>query len=561
MFRQMVLPALLSVSAVATTDGFLGGLSADHRATDQAFWEAIGAVASCGQDGYASRQSQLADSMRRLWDVLPKNRYGRIEWNLLRYVVHRHFMQKSSLLIRGFEPTRQVNASNLGVAGLLSRHVPPSVDQALKDKHASVGFSLEEVTATVAAIEQQIQDQERSLLERAFKQVNRDVTAEMNKAELVDVVEAYVINWMMHDDVETVKEVLKDRSLITEVFTRWSDADTFAANIVESIDFFRRRHPSVGDGRAVMLQKYSFQHALEAASFITRSFAEYWEPECQNIKSSLVELDRDGSGRVRFEDFYGTNDDGEWRFGESESYLRELGALDETSQWRGKQVVIPNYLQGASNCIVTSPNYLVCCVNECEAILQEIEDIVGSPVADAATVRDIVSNMTDFNDERPYLDDLLLLQLRQIAEMHSGQIPLHGRLFAQWLHYAFPQECPFPHKSGVAAWTTPLEFAGNYAVTTEEVEAMSKARNFSLSLEELKEVESLWMTQWTEEEELLADYAQNLQNFWTLVSRWKLAAFGGMLASGMVGLAILEKRQCLPACLSLSKGDAAVHFL
>merc|ERR550537_644654 len=27
-------------------------------------------------------------------------------------------------------------------------------------------------------------------------------------------------------------------------------------------------------------------------------------------------------------------------------------------------------------------------------------------------------------------------------------IPLHGRLFAQWLHYAFPHECPYPHMSG-----------------------------------------------------------------------------------------------------------------
>ena len=37
--------------------------------------------------------------------------------------------------------------------------------------------------------------------------------------------------------------------------------------------------------------------------------------------------------------------DKEWRFGESEEYLRQLGALDETSPWIGKQVMIPNYLQ------------------------------------------------------------------------------------------------------------------------------------------------------------------------------------------------------------------------
>merc|ERR550537_1532339 len=30
-------------------------------------------------------------------------------------------------------------------------------------------------------------------------------------------------------------------------------------------------------------------------------------------------------------------------------------------------------------------------------------------------------------------------------------IPLHGRLLAQWLHYAFPRECPYPHMPGTVS--------------------------------------------------------------------------------------------------------------
>ena len=39
-------------------------------------------------------------------------------------------------------------------------------------------------------------------------------------------------------------------------------------------------------------------------------------------------------------------------------------------------------------------------------------------------------------------------RLHQIAESQGGFVPLHGRLFAEWLHYAFPRECPYPHKAG-----------------------------------------------------------------------------------------------------------------
>merc|ERR1712129_345286 len=42
----------------------------------------------------------------------------------------------------------------------------------------------------------------------------------------------------------------------------------------------------------------------------------------------------------------------------------------------------------------------------------------------------------------------LLSRLQEIANHHQGQVPLHGRLFMQWLHHAFPTECTFPHVSG-----------------------------------------------------------------------------------------------------------------
>ena len=72
--------------------------------------------------------------------------------------------------------------------------------------------------------------------------------------------------------------------------------------------------------------------------------------------------------------FYASALETEWRFGESEAYLQELGALDDTSAWYGKEVIIPNYIQGTSNCIVATSHYHVCCLNICEEILQEIED-------------------------------------------------------------------------------------------------------------------------------------------------------------------------------------------
>merc|ERR1719352_1753128 len=104
------------------------------------------------------------------------------------------------------------------------------------------------------------------------------------------------------------------------------------------------------------------------------------------MKSSLVAMDKSNTGRVPLSKFYGSAMDSEWRFSESEQYLRELGALDETSRWRGKQVIIPNYLQAASNCIVSTPHYLVCCQNHCESLLGEIDLAIGAPMASPSEI-------------------------------------------------------------------------------------------------------------------------------------------------------------------------------
>merc|ERR1711933_446321 len=46
----------------------------------------------------------------------------------------------------------------------------------------------------------------------------------------------------------------------------------------------------------------------------------------------------------------------------------------------------------------------------------------------------------------------------EVAKQHDGRVPLHGRLFAQWMHHAYPHECPYPHKGGTTKPMTPEEW-------------------------------------------------------------------------------------------------------
>jgi len=169
------------------------------------------------------------------------------------------------------------------------------------------------------------------------------------------------------------------------------------------------------------------------------------------LRGVLSEMDRTSTGRVPLGDFYHASElDDRWGFRESPEYLRDLGALDESSASLGPRVIIANYAYGMSNCLSSTPYYSVCCLNECEGLLQQIELKVAKPSATPAEILVGMKNleMTSFTVNAAELPKNLLTKLEEIAARGNGKVSLHGRLFAQWLHYAFPHECPFPHAAG-----------------------------------------------------------------------------------------------------------------
>lgn len=541
----LVVALSLLCSTLVSGKGFLvDNTGEDYQALKKDLQTAMEEVLGCG--GQRIRQERLAEieqDILPMWRTMPSNANGRLDWRSLRYVAHRYFMQQSSLLIKGLEPSRALGDTDLGAAQILSQQVPEHVDIMLGGHHAEKGYSLDEAVSFLAALEQLIFDSETHLLEKVYQTQGVPQEQTIGKQQIRQLLEAYLVHWMMGTDEEGIRILLGNRTILEENFPHWHDLKGFIDGRVRTLDFERAKAPQAGFGKALMDQRYTFSDTHEVVGGITRTFQHYWESECASMKHQLVEMDRDGNGRVSLSDFYGTGMDQDWRFGESEDYLRQLGVLDETSPWRGKQVIIPNYLQAASNCIVSTSHYLVCCMNECEGLLGEIEQQIGRPTASPEEILDIVANLSSSSsqdDEPPNLNDGLAEQLRNVAAPHGGQVPLHGRLFAQWLHYAFPRECPFPHKAGsFAAHTlTPTEFGQEYFATKEEMTRHAAGTPDAKTGESDED----FMTQWSAEEELFADYSGHLVAPWErkgsgMMNLLSVIAVGALAAFGILGRA------------------------
>lgn len=515
---------------------------------------AVSFMLGCGGQIAPEKVHTIHNTLAPMWSTIPKiTDHGHIDRRSLRYLIYRYFMKTSSLLIRGFEPSRLVNESHWGVADILSQMVPAFVESVLEAPHGkTAGFSITDAVHMVVMLEQLLFESESKLLGKVYQDQHKNdgLARSLSYKGLKQVLEQYMVEWMVEGDEEDMKLLASNRTLTQEVVPHFEELIKFADGRIDTFLYARKQKAPTTHGKDVWNTRFSFADAHEIVGGITQSFASYWQSECDAMKLSLVAMDTHNTGRVPLSKFYNQAISTDWRFGESEAYLRELGALDESSSQIGPQVIIPNYIQSSSNCIIATAHYLVCCASECENLMAEIELAIGTPTAFPEDLLPVVSNMTAQttidDDDFPTLQGTLSEQLHKIADMHEGKVPLHGRLFAQWLHYVFPRECPFPHKIGMISSVTPAQYGEEYVATSSDMRRhASNATTSDILLTSVPKDELEWMSQWSPEEEFLVDYSWELGMSWQrrlllLASAIVFLSFG--LTGGIIGFNINNRK-------------------
>lgn len=470
---------------------------------------AISEVQGCGGRIEQAELDAIRAKILPMWLSLPKNSDGRIGRPLLRHVVHRYFRHSYSFIIRGFEESRPVSDSDWNIEQLLSERVPAQLESMLTSQNTKAsGFDLEGAVNMIAVIEKIIFDSEVAMLDDAYSKAGYPNAETLETFQLERVLEKFMTVWTRGDKLP-----------------EWESVLDFARGQIKSFDFHRG---GLSNG-------YTQEDARQVVSGIIKSFGSFYNPVCDSLlREPLERMDQRNTGRVSLVDFYGEKS----QFGESLEHLRAAGVLDETG--KKPQVLLANYMVGTSNCFISQSHYSVCCANSCEGIHGDIERAIGTPTAATSRVLDLVGSLraqASWEGARSDVTPDLAKQLREIAAVHDGQVPLHSRLFAQWLHYAFPRECPFPHISGSVVAAGP-DGRDTPLASAEEKMALEEAYGAAEDAEDAH-----WMSQWSAEEELMTD---NLKRSGR--SGYRYLAAGGAIVLLLAGLAKqnLDKEGSVP---------------
>merc|ERR1719284_1497989 len=468
--------------------------------------------------------------------TLPKNANGKLGHAAVCYALHRYFVQQHGWFINGMSPDGA--GWNRSSTSTPMRERAPAHVQGLLERHlGSRGLNLRELAALASVLHNQVNQEYLGRSDRAYRMAEAPMEGRATEQQFTKAITFWMTMLIIGPDMHRVtdKQILGAASRMRRYFPHWDDLLFWVQDVRQSVAYTQRamQNPFVGESRPL-------EAMHNVASEVPRRFGRWHDSKCVEMKNTLLGLeDTRSTGRVSLGAFYGgKSDDKDWRFIESVDYLRQLGALDESDPKRPR-VIVPNYLSGPNNCLEGSQMHTYCCKDECGALVFEVERGIAAPMGAVGDIAKIVSQISSDTVEAPRnLTSELMSKLESVASRHGGRVPLHGRLFAQWMHHAFPDECPHPHVSGTTAPQTTDAFTKNGGRVS--VTAMERAQHIAAHTAPKKsQEESVESLLWSEDEELLSyddldlQYPRkigSLRSLAILVSLLALAAFFSVTA-------------------------------
>lgn len=414
------------------------------------------------------RIQKLETELMPLFVALPKNSYGNLDPSVTRYALHRYFAQKFGWYVVGLEPAGGTwNSSSPG--SIVKNRVPAFIEGLFEERLQGQGLDLRGLAVFAATLLDLVNSESHDDLQTVYMYHNLDMSSSLSPATVEKALNDYII-LQFHSLDAGSNQSLNLRVMeaeLREEYVIWRDVALWVRDVVRSLQFEQtRRSPFAPPG--------SFDALAETARELGHRFGAFQNLECQYLKAQLMELEYRGTGRVRLSEFYSGASDIGWTFTESPEYLRALGALDESNPSH-PSVIIPNFVTSPTNCVIPSTYYSVCCLNECEGLMSSLERAIAGPTATPMQIADIVSSLPSDTVEAPRrIEPVELRRLQEIAALHGGKVPLHGRLFAQWMHHMYPRECPYPHLANTTNPVSPDEWIKVAGTTEASDEEMAK---------------------------------------------------------------------------------------
>eukprot|EP00928_Gymnodinium_smaydae_P057080 TRINITY_DN40354_c0_g1_i1.p1 TRINITY_DN40354_c0_g1~~TRINITY_DN40354_c0_g1_i1.p1 ORF type:complete len:546 (-),score=121.37 TRINITY_DN40354_c0_g1_i1:103-1740(-) len=406
------------------------------------------------------RREKYMIALQPIFKLAPKDSNGLVTTKVARYALHRLFSERHGWNINGVERRAAVrNTSKIGEALDIGGNI-----------------TMLQLATFAATLETLVKAESTDRLKLVFDDLNFSRDMDYNAEDAKRAAHLYLVLWLSRQ-MDPIKppSVSFAKKHIKDIYPNFQDYEDFVDHIFDTL---------VEDGE-IGPSLTMWDASLQVINEIAERYGSWQDKDCVRMREALMTMETPGTGRVPLSRFWGGfTEGGEWNFQESAVFLKQLNALD--GEGPNQSVIVPNYIYSQANCLSLSGYFDVCCINECDSLLSQVEAQVDAPAAAPQRIAEVVSTVSSRTVSAPReLPARLLKRLDEIAEHHRGLVPLHGRLFAQFMHHSYPHECPYPSLDAdsvvdTETWITPQDARSyvNQSEVTLFVEAAGDAHYF-----------------------------------------------------------------------------------
>eukprot|EP00933_Yihiella_yeosuensis_P013494 TRINITY_DN1247_c1_g2_i3.p1 TRINITY_DN1247_c1_g2~~TRINITY_DN1247_c1_g2_i3.p1 ORF type:complete len:606 (-),score=120.28 TRINITY_DN1247_c1_g2_i3:188-2005(-) len=402
----------------------------------------------------ATRLKHLEKELYAMFKTLPQVNnlpHGGLGISAARFLLHTYFVRTRRWYVRGLNPAGDGRREESPTEALRSR-VAARLLEVVEKAVGSRGLNLHQLSIFIATMEHLIYGDELERLRAAWNVVGLKLHDLVNATQMAVVLEIFMAHVIYVSQEArsayalTLDGAANEVKVLERTYDGWPviKQDVAKAALKRSKFLMKDKH-------------LSFEDCAKSAFEVLENFNKLSADLCVSLKSRFAQVEGGKLGRIAISKLRSASSahliGGFFR--ESEDYLREIGALDESDP-KNRYLILPNYMTGPSNCDGSTSFYDLCCPNTCQAHMARLEKLEITQGKEAANV---FMELWDMTDEEKHklgyragieVDEKVHEELDAIEAANSGQIPLHGRSFANLLHRIFPSDCPKPRAKDFA---------------------------------------------------------------------------------------------------------------
>eukprot|EP00928_Gymnodinium_smaydae_P015098 TRINITY_DN15531_c0_g2_i1.p1 TRINITY_DN15531_c0_g2~~TRINITY_DN15531_c0_g2_i1.p1 ORF type:complete len:530 (-),score=98.31 TRINITY_DN15531_c0_g2_i1:121-1653(-) len=336
------------------------------------------------------------------WENLPKKDKHEISRQVAWYALRREFLRRHEWTIKGFDIAEtDVNTSSA------------------QDGWTPSKIGLRQLSILAVAVRMLVRKEVEARLAAVYGALEipfGSSVSSVSKERALEILKIYTIVYMLGGAVKLRKPVSLEqvKRAFEKEYSIWPRAEQF-------VELVARGHfDSLPDDARIEAGS-----TLEVAIAIGEKYGEFDSDECRELKTQLVSMGAGGS--VSLKDFRQKHDFGDWKLTEDEDELQDIGAVEDAQGDKPAGIFIPNYVASKTNCIDSSRFYTHCCRTECANWMTLFQDGHKDP-ADVIPAKNLSEEVMD--------------GFKALKRDEHGAVDVRSLAFVQWMHLAFPTECP-----------------------------------------------------------------------------------------------------------------------